>query len=59
MAPQGIIYISKLKNMQDKKYVLLTIKFNYFVFTSISRGKLRRYPVSFMLVTAMVGCLKA
>ena len=36
----------------EMKYVCVTIKFNYF-FTSISRGKL------FMLVTAMVGCLKA
>ena len=31
MAPQGIIYMSKLKNMQEMKYVWLTIKFNYFV----------------------------
>ena len=34
MAPQGImviIYMSKLKNMQEMKYVRLTIKFNYFV----------------------------
>ena len=31
MAPQGIIYMSKLKNTQEMKYVGLTIKFNYFV----------------------------
>ena len=31
MAPQGIIYMSKLKNTQEMKYVWLTIKFNYFV----------------------------
>ena len=28
---QGIIYMSKLKNTQEMKYVWLTIKFNYFV----------------------------
>ena len=31
MAPQGIIYMPKLKNTQEMKYVWLTIKFNYFV----------------------------
>ena len=31
MVPQGIIYMSKLKNTQEMKYVRLTIKFNYFV----------------------------
>ena len=31
MTPQGIIYMSKLKNTQEMKYVWLTIKFNYFV----------------------------
>ena len=31
MAPQGIIYMSKLKNTQEMEYVWLTIKFNYFV----------------------------
>ena len=31
MAPQGIIYMSKLKNTQEMKYVWLTIKFNDFV----------------------------
>ena len=31
MAPQGIIYMSKLKNTQKMKYVWLTIKLNYFV----------------------------
>ena len=31
MAPQGIIYMSKLKNTQEMKYVWLSIKFNYFV----------------------------
>ena len=31
MAPQGTIYMSKLKNTQEMKYVWLMIKFNYFV----------------------------
>ena len=31
MAPQGIIYMSKLNNTQEKKYVWLTIKIIYFV----------------------------
>ena len=31
MASQWIIYMSKLKNTQEMKYVWLTIKFNYFV----------------------------
>ena len=31
MAPQGTIYMSKLKNKQEMNYVSLTIKFNYFV----------------------------
>ena len=31
MIPQGIIYMSKLKNTKEMKYVWLTIKFNYFV----------------------------
>ena len=31
MAPQGIIYMSKLKNTHEMKYVWLSIKFNYFV----------------------------
>ena len=31
MAPQGIIYMSKLKNTQEMKYVWLSIKINYFV----------------------------
>ena len=31
MAPQGIIYMSKLKNTQEMKYVWLKIKFNYFL----------------------------
>ena len=31
MAPQGIIYLSKLKNTQEMQYVCLSIKFNYFV----------------------------
>ena len=38
MAPQGImviIYKSKLKNMQDMKYVRLTIKFNFVLPASV------------------------
>ena len=31
MAPQGIIYMSKLKNTQEMNYVWLTIKFYYLV----------------------------
>ena len=31
ITPQGIIYMSKLRNTQEMKYVWRTIKFNYFV----------------------------
>ena len=35
MAPKGIIYMSKLKNTQEMKYVWLTIKFNNFVLPAL------------------------
>ena len=60
MAPQGImviIYMSKLNNTQEIKYVWLTIKINYFDLPA--PVGVSYVATSFMLVTAMVGLLNA